>query len=135
MEKREKCRLIQRIPIEVLGDGIKKVLSIIISIYQSRNGIILIDEIDNGLHYKSMPAMWQAILYAAQRFEVQVFVTTHNIDSLRSLNNVLTEASFSHLQETISVYTLRKDKADILHAMESNFRQFNHLIEQEIEMR
>lgn len=127
--------LIQRIPIEVLGDGIKKVLSIIISIYQSRNGIILIDEIDNGLHYKSMPAMWQAILYAAQRFEVQVFVTTHNIDSLRSLNNVLTEASFSHLQETISVYTLRKDKADILHAMESNFRQFNHLIEQEIEMR
>lgn len=127
--------LVQRIPVEVLGDGIKRVLSIIISIYQSRNGIILIDEIDNGLHYKSMPAMWQAVLYAARKFEVQVFVTTHNIDSLRGLSNVLTEDNDNLLQESVSVYTLRKDKTDVLHAIKSNFRQFNHLMEQEIEMR
>lgn len=126
----------QRIPIEVLGDGIKKIFSIVLNIYQSQNGLLLLDEVDNGLHYQSMPVMWQAILYAAHEYNTQVCATTHNIDSLRSLNQVLGEDTFLHLQDDISIYTLRKDiTSGSLYALHSNYAQFNHLTEQDIEIR
>lgn len=125
----------KRVPIQVLGDGIRKLLSIIVCIYHSQNGIILIDEVDNGLHYKSMPVMWKAIIHAAQEFNVQVFVTTHNIDSLRALNSVLEEDEYEEAQDEMRAYTLRKDNEAMLHAIKSTYKQFNHLIDQEIELR
>lgn len=51
------------------------------------------------------------------------------------LSNVVTEDNDSLLQESVSIYTLRKDRTDVLHTIISDSRQFNHLIEQEIEMR
>lgn len=128
--------LSQRIPVEVMGDGIKKIFSIILNIYQSQNGILLLDEVDNGLHYKSMPVMWQAILHAAQECNTQIFATTHDIDSLHSLNATLKKEEYQHQQKAISIYTLRKESSTgTLHALHSNYEQFNHLTEQEIEIR
>ena len=128
--------LSKRIPIEVMGDGIKKIFSIILNIYQSQDGLLLLDEVDNGLYYSSMPVMWQAILYAAHEYNTQVCVTTHNIDSLLSLNQVLNEDSFQPFQDEISIYTLRKDTSSgTLHTLHSNYAQFSHLTEQNIEMR
>lgn len=42
-----------RLPINVLGDGVRKVLAVILSIYTCRNGVLIIDELDNGLHFRS----------------------------------------------------------------------------------
>ena len=128
--------LSQRIPLEVMGDGIKKIFSIVLNIHKSQNGLLLLDEVDNGLHYLSMPVMWQAILYAAHECNTQICATTHNIDSLHSLNQVLSQESFLHLQDDISIYTLRKElSSGTLHALYSNYAQFNHLTEQNIEIR
>ena len=128
--------LAQRIPIEVMGDGIKKIFAIILNIYQSQNGILLLDEVDNGLHYLSMPVMWQAILHAARECKTQIFATTHNIDSLYGLNQVLESEEYQESQSEISIYTLRKDFTNgTLHALQSNYAQFSHLTEQNIEMR
>ena len=125
----------KRIPIQVLGDGIRKLLSLIISIYYCSNGILLVDEIDNGMHYKSMPAMWRAILKAAKEYNVQLFATTHNIDSLQTLCKVVETQESRALEDDIRVYTLRKTSDDTLKAIKSTYRQFNHLINQEIEIR
>ena len=128
--------LSQRIPIEVMGDGIKKIFSIILNIYQSQNGILLLDEVDNGLHYSSMPVMWQTILHTAKECNTQNFATTHNLDSLHSLNQVLKREEYHQNQESVSIYTLRKDFYNgTLHAFQSNYSQFSHLTEQNIEMR
>ena len=125
----------KRIPIQVLGDGIRKLLSLIISIYYCSNGILLVDEIDNGIHYKSMPVMWRALLKAAKEYNVQLFATTHNIDSLQTLCKVVEEKKDSLWEENIRVYTLRKTSDDTLKAIKSTYKQFNHLINQEIEIR
>lgn len=86
------------LPIEILGDGIRKVLSIIIFIYQLRGGIAMLDEIDNGLHYKSMPSLWDAIITMADKYNVQLFITTHNIDSIKALSSTLS-GDCSNFQE------------------------------------
>ena len=124
----------KRIPIQVLGDGIRKLISLFIYLFQARDGILLVDEIDNGLHYKSMPILWKSVLRGADKYNVQVFATTHNIDSLKALNQMLQDETFQSMQARSRVFTLRKT-SDCLAAVKSTYPQFRHLINEEIEIR
>lgn len=72
------------IPIGSMGDGIWHILSLAISITQCRNGFLLVDEIDTGLHYTAMSKMWRMIIRAAERLDAQVFATTHSQDCVAS---------------------------------------------------
>jgi hypothetical protein len=72
-------------PIGSMGDGMWRMLGIAISITQSRSSVLLVDEIDAGLHYSVMTEMWQWILNVAKEFDVQVFATTHSFDCVESL--------------------------------------------------
>lgn len=66
------------IPIVLMGDGMVKMLQYILAMTNSRNGILLIDEIENGLHHSVQEDVWTAIAEAAENFNVQVFATTHS---------------------------------------------------------
>lgn len=74
-----------RIPLGSMGDGMWRVLGIALSLVMARNGVVLIDEIDTGLHYTVMESMWRLVNEAAERFNVQVFATTHSGDCYRAL--------------------------------------------------
>lgn len=76
------------VPIGSLGDGMWRLLSIAIAIAQCKDGLLLIDEIDTGLHYSVMADMWRLIYGAAKDLNVQVFATTHSNDCIRSLAEV-----------------------------------------------
>jgi AAA15 family ATPase/GTPase len=58
--------LSRKIPIPYMGEGISKLLSYILAIMTTQNGIVLIDEIENGLHYSVLPDIWKAMLIAAK---------------------------------------------------------------------
>ena len=74
-----------RIPLGSLGDGIRHLLIMALTLSRSRSGFVMIDEIDTGLHHSVMTDMWRVLIKTAQRLDVQVFVTTHSLDCLRSL--------------------------------------------------
>ena len=63
----------QRIPIGSMGDGIWRLLGIALSLVGARGGILLVDEIDTGLHYSVMADMWRMVRETAARLDVQVF--------------------------------------------------------------
>lgn len=67
-------------PISVMGDGIKKIMNAIIPLANAANGIVLIDEIENGIHYSIQSKLWEILLELADKFNVQVFATTHSWD-------------------------------------------------------
>lgn len=73
-------RFASRVPLRSYGDGINRVFGIILSLCNDRNGILLIDEIENGLHYSVQPLVWKTIFQLAQKLDVQVFATTHSRD-------------------------------------------------------
>jgi len=75
------------IPANLLGGGIAKFLSVSLAILDSRDGIVLIDEIENGLHYSAQQIMWQAVLNWAQELNVQVFATTHSNECVKAFSN------------------------------------------------
>lgn len=72
------------LPISVLGEGMKLVLNFILAIGNAENGIVLIDEIENGLHYSVQKDVWRAIGKATRDFNVQLFATTHSLECIRA---------------------------------------------------
>jgi AAA15 family ATPase/GTPase len=75
----------RKIPISQMGEGINKLISVLTAILSQPNGLILIDEIENGIHYSLLPRLWEVIFMAASRHNNQLFITTHSSDVLNAL--------------------------------------------------
>lgn len=75
----------QRIPLGNFGDGMRRLLTLAIIMIQNSNGIVLIDEIDTGLHNSIMSDLWQFVIETARQSNIQVFATTHSLDCIRGL--------------------------------------------------
>lgn len=121
------------LPINFMGDGMVRLLVNVITIYECAGGIALIDEVDNGLHYSMMELLWKAMITAAKENNVQLFVSTHNIDSLKGLNKVMQSGMFE--ADLLSAYKLIKASDDTLKALRYDADTLNYMIEQEIEVR
>ena len=125
--------LSQRIPINLLGDGTRKMLAIASIIFECRNGVVLIDEVSNGFHYSVMTNLWKVIIKAAHDNNVQVFATTHDLDSIKGLSRAIAETE--GLDEGfVSSFKLQKNGEDLA-AYRYSPKQLGFAIEQEIEMR
>jgi AAA15 family ATPase/GTPase len=97
------------IPLNMAGDGMKRILSIVTAIFKLRNGILLIDEVDNGLHYSTQETLWKAIILSSQEFNVQIFATTHSDECIEALYNI-SESDFNG-QDIVSLYRVEKNKS------------------------
>lgn len=74
-----------RVPIGSAGDGMWRMLGLALALVNAKNSVLLVDEIDAGLHYTVMESMWRMIREQAVRLKVQVFATTHSRDCYESL--------------------------------------------------
>jgi hypothetical protein len=74
----------QLVPLALMGEGVRRLLSVVLAIANTRGGIVLIDEIENGLHYSVLQKVWQAIAHAARQANVQVFATTHSYECIQA---------------------------------------------------
>ncbi|MEC4817867.1 MAG: AAA family ATPase [Scytonema sp. PMC 1069.18] len=98
----------QPIPLGNMGDGIWRMLGLTLAIVDARNGVLLVDEIDTGLHFSAMSDMWKLIWKTAKRLNVQVFATTHNSDCWTSLAAIANTESPS--EEGITIQRIEKGK-------------------------
>jgi ABC-type cobalamin transport system ATPase subunit len=98
------------VPLAVGGEGLVRLFSIIVELTASRNGVLLIDEIENGLHYRVMPSLWRLLDTLTQKHHVQVFSTTHNDDIIRSAME-----TFVDKEGTLGLF--RTDKRGDRHVM------------------
>lgn len=71
------------IPMAVCGEGMLRLFSIILAITNSHDGVLLVDEIDNGLHHTVMEELWPVLRKLCAEHNVQLFATTHNEEMLR----------------------------------------------------
>jgi hypothetical protein len=75
----------RRLPIGSFGEGMRRMLSLALSLGGTRSGTLLVDEIDTGLHYSIMGDMWHLVVELAKRYDIQAFATTHSLDCIRGL--------------------------------------------------
>ncbi|MEX2216102.1 MAG: AAA family ATPase [Phycisphaeraceae bacterium] len=74
----------RKVPVNLLGDGTNRLLTIILAMSHGQGGMALIDEVDSGFHYSVMPRVWKAIDRASKRFNCQILATTHSYGCLAS---------------------------------------------------
>ena len=70
------------------GDGLGKFIYFIILLLSPKSSIILIDEIENGIHYTNLDKLWEIILTISKQQNVQVFATTHSKECIESYARV-----------------------------------------------
>lgn len=73
------------VPLGAFGDGVKKSLSMLLPLASVRNGALLIDEFEVGIHYSVLEEVLTGLIIAAQRFNVQLFLTTHSLEAIDTL--------------------------------------------------
>ena len=71
------------VPLKSLGDGATRLFSVALALANSRNGFLLIDEAENGLHYSMHRDYWRLLLQTAHANNTQVLATTHGWDCIR----------------------------------------------------
>jgi hypothetical protein len=79
------------VPLALMGEGVRRLLSFVLAIANTRGGIVLIDEIENGLHYSVLKKVWTAIAHAARQADVQVFATTHSWECIAAAHEAFKE--------------------------------------------
>lgn len=73
------------VPLGTLGEGVSRVLALALHLVLTQSGYLLVDEIENGLHWSVMPKVWRFLIETALARDVQVFATTHSKDWLEGL--------------------------------------------------
>jgi AAA15 family ATPase/GTPase len=75
------------VPFKSMGDGINRILYIVLSMVNAQDGYLLIDEFENGLHYSVQEKVWKVIFSLAESLNVQVFATTHSSDCIEAFGS------------------------------------------------
>ena len=76
--------LVQPLPLSSMGEGMRRIFSLMLAISTTGKGIVFIDEIENGLHHSIHVDVWRAIAEAASAYNVQIFATTHSYEMIRA---------------------------------------------------
>ena len=79
------------VPLHSMGEGVNRLFGIILALTAAKDGVLLVDEVETGLHYSVMPDVWRLIFQVAQRLNVQVFATTHSWDCIEAFERAAQE--------------------------------------------
>lgn len=85
------------VPLYTFGDGLKRVLLLATSLVNSRDGVLLIDEIEASIHVSVLADVFTWLLKASKKFNVQIFASTHSNEALKEITTVAIEDESSDL--------------------------------------
>ena len=80
-----------RVPLQSLGQGAVRLFQVALAFANIKEGFLLIDEADFGLHYTVQRGFWRMVLQTAQDNNVQVLATTHSLDCIRGFAEAANE--------------------------------------------
>ncbi|MCL2014840.1 MAG: ATP-binding protein [Defluviitaleaceae bacterium] len=100
----------QKLPISIMGDGIRKVLHIALTLLVNSGCILLIDEVENGLHYSLFPKLWEIVAKLAIKNNCQVIATTHSYECIEGAAEGVQD---SNLQDYFAFTRLDREEGTI----------------------
>jgi AAA15 family ATPase/GTPase len=122
-------------PIKLMGEGIQRLLCVITSIAATAGGFILIDELDNGLHYSALRILWKGIMLSAREYDVQIVATTHSAEALRHLTWVLDDDEYKDYRDDVAAYTLVRADDDTVRSYRHDYEQLDYALDHGLEIR
>ena len=123
------------VPLNTLGSGLIRLANIYSTALSLKTQILLIDEIENGLHHEAVVIFLEALLNVVGNKGIQVFATTHSLEVLKGLQTLLRRESFSSIREDVKCFKMAKDKDGKVIGYRYDHDQFDHCIRHGIEIR
>jgi AAA15 family ATPase/GTPase len=113
----------ERVHLGYLGEGARRLFVLAMFCAKSANSVLIVDEVDLGFHYSIMSKLWNMLLEWSKKFNIQIFVTTHNQDCLYALYKIVE----SGIENDVKIMKIDKnkteplvyDKNDLVEALES----------------
>lgn len=122
----------ERLPLKTFGDGMTRLLNVILALVNAKDGILLIDEAENGLHWSVHSKLWSLIFRLANKLNVQVFATTHSMDCVKGFNKIWIEEEY---KDSGCFYRLERGKDTQIKAVYYNQETLSDSIETGVEFR
>lgn len=104
------------------GDGLQRIFHIALQFAACKNGVLLIDEIENAMHHSLFEQFVQLVRELSEAFNVQVFITSHSDECINAFFE--DEAWASHL----SAYQLRRDENGNIQCLYEEGPRYSRLI-------
>lgn len=79
--------LVKKIPVKMMGYGFVRQLKLILTLAAYPNSILLIDEIENGIHYSYMNNIWHNVMLAAKMFNCQIIASSHSYECIKAASD------------------------------------------------
>ncbi|EGK85328.1 hypothetical protein D0A34_02265 [Microcoleus vaginatus PCC 9802] len=116
-----------RLPLSLFGDAINRVADIILKLVNSEHKILLVDEIENGIHYTNQRDFWRVLFRLAVELDTQIFATTHSLEMLEAFADVGLEPN----QECRSAYfeLAKKPKTNQIIGIRRDLETLNYALE------
>jgi AAA15 family ATPase/GTPase len=117
----------RKIPVDFLGAGFCRCLSIALILAAGGKEVLFIDEIENGIHYSLLSELWQFLLTASDTYNCQIIATTHSYEMIEAFYEAsqkkhFTDISYIRLakkEDVVSAHQVGFD--DLAYALSTNF--------------
>jgi hypothetical protein len=119
----------RKVPLGLVSAGVNKFVSMLVSIAWAAHGVVLIDEIENGLYHKLFPQIWKEVSEFARENKTQLFAATHRKEFLEAIAPVVDEGDKDY-----SLLRMEKQNGEVRISRFAG-RQFAGAIERGFEIR
>jgi AAA15 family ATPase/GTPase len=118
-----KHRKLGEAPLSVFGDAMRRTVLLTTTLLSLKaGGLLFIDEVEAGIHVSGLANVFNWLVEAARKLEIQLFVTTHSLEAL----DTLISANSEQTADDIVVYQLtqteertenKRFSGDLLHSL------------------
>ncbi len=119
------------VPLGSMGDGMRRILTLVMASVTVENGFLLVDEIDTGFHYQTQADMWRLVLEVAQQLNIQIFATTHSWDCVCAFQEALAQSKDSSIGKLFRLSV----RGENICAIEYSSEELSIAVRQGIEVR
>jgi hypothetical protein len=119
----------RKVPLGLVSGGVNKLLSLLVAIADTRRGVVLVDEVENGFYFDRLPAVWRILLRFAATNDCQLFCSTHSHESISSLR-----ATLDSNAEDFSLLRIEQSEGSHVIRQFSGF-DFAAAVDQDVEVR
>ena len=100
-----------QLPLKDIGGGVVRLLKLYLSLSAVRNGMVLIDEIENGIHYSVMRDLWDRVRVWMHEWNVQFVATTHSAECIDAAME-----AFADAPNDLSIHNLFENESGNINA-------------------
>lgn len=122
-------------PLASFGDGTIKLFRILMEILEFSEQRLMIDEIDTGVHHSRLGQFLETTLKTAHTHNTQLFATTHSLECLEKLQQMLAKESNAFLRNEVRIIKLAQSKDKGILAYTYDYEQFEYALENDLEIR